>query len=279
MVGEEMRAMRVIAACFVGAAVIAAAATAAFLIVRHAVVVADTTPRDVVPKARAAPPAPATAYDAARATASVRWTGPRPEQHAIPITEPACVGTSPVLSERHVVGADGALPHSFVWAGDGPHRKLTGYASAPPFVLQMRGCMYAPHVFGLRVGQTLTIANRDPVTHRPRARPAKNSEFGQVLRRDAEADLVFHTTERAIPLYDERHSWMSATAFVLDHPFFGTTGPDGVVEIKGLPAGDYVFKVWHEQFRGANAYETETKVSLKEGEAATQQVALARDSP
>ena len=35
-------------------------------------------------------------------------------------------------------------------------------ADFEPFTLDQRGCMYLPHVSGIRVGQKLLVANSDP---------------------------------------------------------------------------------------------------------------------
>jgi len=35
---------------------------------------------------------------------------------------------------------------------------------------------------------------------------------------------------------------------VLDHPYFGVSGPDGRVTLRNVPPGEYVVGVWHERF-------------------------------
>ena len=60
--------------------------------------------------------------------------------------------------------------------------------------------------------------------------------------------------ERLVPVFDlwrkggtwgHVHPWMETTIFVLDHPFFAVTGPDGTFTIEGLPSGSYTLGAWH----------------------------------
>ena len=59
---------------------------------------------------------------------------------------------------------------------------------------------------------------------------------------------TFTKPEVMVHIKCEVHSWMSAFAGVLDHPFFGVTGDDGSAAIKDLPAGEYTLEAWHEKY-------------------------------
>ena len=43
------------------------------------------------------------------------------------------------------------------------------------------------------------------------------------------------------------HTWMSAYAGVLEHPYFAVTTPAGAFELKNVPAGTYTIEAWHEK--------------------------------
>ena len=58
---------------------------------------------------------------------------------------------------------------------------------------------------------------------------------------------TFATREVMVPFKCDVHGWMSAYVGVLDHPYFGTTAPDGKVVIGNLPPGTYTIEAWHEQ--------------------------------
>jgi hypothetical protein len=233
--------------------------------------------------APAAPAAGGAKYDAAKSTASVKitvkWTGAKPAVVNKQITgDQFCISahTSPVADERFTVNDSGTVPNAFVWAQDGPHKTMTGFPAPAAFTLDQHGCMYVPHVFGVRTNQEFTIKNSDGTTHNVHARPQTNKDFNTAQPTNTSNTHTFTSKERAIPFNCDIHSWMAAFGFVLDHPFYGTSDKDGTVTISGLPAGDYTFKVWHESFT-ANVKELagEVKVTLKDGESAAKEVVLA----
>jgi plastocyanin len=221
------------------------------------------------------------AYDAAKATASVKitakWSGAAADNKQLPLDE-FCKGINPggVTDPRFVVNADGTMPNCFVWAKEGPHKGMSGVPATPKVTLDQHNCMYVPHVFGLRAGEAFTVKNSDGTNHNVHARPALNkNEINQVQAQGATNDFTFTQKETALPFNCDIHTWMSAYAFVLDHPFFGTTGADGTVTIGKLPAGKYKFKVWHEATSAdVKGHEVEIEVEVAEGASATAEATL-----
>jgi len=223
------------------------------------------------------------AYDAAKSTASVKvsvkWAGAKP-----PVTNKVMSGDAfctsahpaPVADERFTVNDNGTVPNSFVWVADGPTKNMTGFPAPAAFTLDQHGCMYVPHVWGVRTGQEFTIKNSDGTTHNVHAHPTANKDFNTAQATNASNPHTFDKKERAIPFNCDIHSWMACFGFVLDHPFFGTTGADGSVSISGLPAGEYTLKVWHESFTaGVKELTGEIKVTVKDGEAVSKDVTVA----
>ena len=59
-------------------------------------------------------------------------------------------------------------------------------------------------------------------------------------------ERTFDSPEVMVPFKCDVHGWMNAYVGVVDHPYFATTGQDGMFDISSLPPGDYVIEAWHE---------------------------------
>src|SRR5690606_37429846 len=92
--------------------------------------------------------------------------------------EPTCAEKHPngASTEEGVVDQNGGLGNVFVYIkeglGGGPYPPAEG---SP--VLDQDGCVYSPHVIGLRTGQSLTIRNSDGLLHNINAKPTTNRTF------------------------------------------------------------------------------------------------------
>jgi plastocyanin len=164
--------------------------------------------------------------------------------------DPTCARMHPDAAKMElvVVGDSGGLKNVFVYVKEG----LEGQTFDIPeeaAVLDQKGCLYAPHVFGVRAGQTLTIVNNDDTLHNIHAMPKNNKEFniGQPIK-GLKTQKVFDNPEVMVPFKCDVHKWMASYVGVLDHPFFAVTDIDGRFSIEGLPAGDYVVEAWHEKY-------------------------------
>ena len=177
--------------------------------------------------------------------------GAAPKNEGIKMNaDPVCVkeNTTPQFQETYEVGGDGkSLANVFVYVKDG----LGNYvydAPTGPARIDQHNCRYHPHVFGMRVGQTLEILNSDPTLHNIHALPKANTEFnnGQPIQ-GMKMNHTFTAKEVMVPFKCDVHGWMNAYVGVLDHPYFATTDKDGKFELKGLPPGTYTIEAWHEK--------------------------------
>jgi plastocyanin len=203
-----------------------------------------------------APPAAAPAgpsVDPATAgtvTATVKFEGAVPPAEMIKLTgDPKCVsenGGPQRADERIVVGDGQALQNVFVYVKDG--LGAFGFpVPAEPVVLDQDKCRYTPRVLGVRVGQALQIRNGDPLLHNVRSNGVINQAFNKSTPLEGvKFDHTFATREVMVPFKCDVHGWMSAYVGVLDHPYFGTTAPDGKVILGNLPPGTYTIEAWHE---------------------------------
>ena len=206
------------------------------------------------PSASVEPPPGATKVDTATAgdvKGMVMLDGMAPKNEGIKMNaDPVCVkeNTTPQFQETYLVGSDGkSLGNVFVYVKDG----LGNYAYDPPADMpriDQKNCRYHPHVFGMRVGQTLEILNSDPTLHNIHALPKGNAEFnnGQPIQ-GMKMNHTFTAKEVMVPFKCDVHGWMNAYVGVLDHPYFAVTDMDGKFDLKTLPPGTYTIEAWHEK--------------------------------
>jgi plastocyanin len=203
------------------------------------------------PPARPASTGPAVdPATAATLTAIVRFEGTLPEPAMFRLDgDPKCVsenGAKERAVESLVVGDHQALQNVFVYVKDG-----VGAHGSPiptePVVLDQDKCRYTPRVQGVRVGQPLEIRNSDPLLHNVRSTAAVNQPFNKSTPVEgASFTHTFATREVMVPFKCDVHAWMTAYVGVVEHPYFGTTAPDGRVVLANLPPGTYTLEAWHE---------------------------------
>jgi len=164
--------------------------------------------------------------------------------------DPYCVtshkgGKMPV--EEVQVGPGGTLKDTYVFvqsgiSGNFPPPKTTA-------VLDQAGCHYSPHAMALMVGQPLLIRNSDDTLHNIHPLPKANTPFniGMPIKGMTQTK-TFSKPETPFRVKCDVHPWMSAYIGVFNHPFFGLSNAQGLVELKNLPAGTYTIKSWHEKY-------------------------------
>jgi plastocyanin len=193
-----------------------------------------------------APPPPLPGESAI--TGSIKFEGTVPAARVVRMdSDPLCMVEGPGTSEVLMVGPGNGLQNAFVYVKDGLGGR-TFPAPQTPVVLDQRGCKYLPHVFGVQVGQPVTILNSDPTLHNVHAVPKANSEFnfGQAVK-GMKTTRTFDKAEVMVPFRCDVHGWMAAFGGIVAHPFFAVSQADGKFEIKGLPAGTYTIEAWHER--------------------------------
>ena len=176
--------------------------------------------------------------------------GKAPERRPLQMSaDPACAEIhdgKTVLSDDVLVDAKGGLANVFVYVKNPP----SGATAAPeqPVKLEQHGCLYTPRVQGILVDQKLEIVNGDDVLHNVRALAEKNRPFnlGQPAGTPPRIK-TFKVVEPALKFKCDVHPWMGAYLFVMDHPYFGVSTPDGSFSIPELPAGTYTLVAWHER--------------------------------
>ena len=158
----------------------------------------------------------------------------------------------PVLAGDMLVQG-GKVENAFAYIKDGLGERVFAVPAAP-VVIDQKGCLYVPHVAGAQVGQPVEFHNSDALLHNVHGSPKDSSGWNVPLpRQGAERTIQVDHPEVMISVRCDLHPWMQGWLGVLDHPYFGVSGPDGRVTLRNVPAGDYTVGVWHERFgtRGA----------------------------
>lgn len=169
---------------------------------------------------------------------------------------PIAMEADPVCEEKHservymellVFGEGQTLANVFVSISGGlPDKDYP--VPEEPVELGQAGCVYTPHVFGIRAGQDLKITNPDGTLHNVHPMPKVNREFNMAMPKFRKsATKSFDKAEAIFPIKCDVHPWMGAWCAVMSHPFFDVTGLDGTFSIEGLGAGTYEVQAWHEK--------------------------------
>ena len=198
-------------------------------------------------------------WDAAAGTAtisgSVKFTAKPPRVRKIDMA-----GADEKCAEMHggkrqrpdtvVLNDNGTLRNVFVWVKTG----VDGWKFPMPdgdASLDQKGCLYAPHVQGMRVGQSLAVKTSDPTAHNDHGYGKVNRSFNRSQPSGAANVTMRMRRGEASPPMKVKcdiHPWMNAYVAVVPHPYFAVTGADGSFELPNLPPGTYTIEAWHEKY-------------------------------
>ena len=166
----------------------------------------------------------------------------------------ACARKNSQAASDEIVANGGKLQNVFVFIKDGQTangKKISDFTYAMPATearIDQNGCLYEPHIIGIRAGQKISFTNSDATVHNINAQPKINEKFNQP-QAAGQAPIVksFCQPEQAIRIKCNQHGWMSAWVNVLNHPFFAISGANGAFTISGVPPGQYTLVAWHEK--------------------------------
>jgi len=201
---------------------------------------------------------------AASISGKVAYDGDVPKFKPIKMdADPVCVTkhAGEVIPQTLVLGENKGMANVFVHIKSGIPKKDYPVPQEE-VILTQEGCMYSPHVLGVRVGQTVKILNPDGTLHNVHSMSKINPEFNLAMPKfRKEVTKVFDKEEFMFAMRCDVHPWMGAWVTVTNHPFFNVTKTDGLYAIDNLPAGEYVVEAWHEKL----GTKTET-ITIAEGE-------------
>lgn len=193
-----------------------------------------------------------------------------------------------VESPRLQVSEDGGVANAVIYISQIGSGKPMDELEAP-MVLDQEGCLYKPFVQVMPQAGVLTLINSDPLNHNVHARQeGARDPFNYAMPNSSwpEKQEIRKRMIRPgrISIGCDVHMWMNAYLFVVEHPYYAVTGPDGTYTLSDVPPGDYEIHLWHAgwdaelerntqgQIAGysySDPVEKTQKVTVKQGEAAT----------
>jgi len=188
--------------------------------------------------------------DAGTLKGHVKYDGKAPKKKKLRMdADPVCGSShsSPVLSENFKMASDGSMAEALVYL---KNVKYNGGVPSEPAVLDQKGCIYVPHVFGMVAGQELLIKNSDATLHNIHSMPKVNKEFNFAMPKVVKKKKATFSKSEPDPFYIkcDVHPWMKTWVLVSDHPYFAVTDAKGNFSIEGIPAGTYEVVCWQEKF-------------------------------
>jgi hypothetical protein len=147
-----------------------------------------------------------------------------------------------------IVGADKGVKDAVVYLVEVAKGKPWPAMEAPPKLDNIK-CTFEPRVQVMPAG-ILTVVNSDPVLHNTHGYYGKRTAFNLALPNKDQALEAELPRPGTVKVDCDAHGWMLGWVYVVDNPYYATTGEDGSFTIGDVPPGDYTLVVTHE-FTGA----------------------------
>ena len=181
----------------------------------------------------------------------VKYDGKPPKKKKLRMdADPVCgsAHSGPVYNENFKMAADGSMEEALIYLKGVSYSKGAPSESA---ILDQKGCIYEPHVFGMMAGQQLLIKNSDATLHNIHSMPKVNKEFNFAMPKVVKEKKSTFTKSEPNPFYIkcDVHPWMKTWVLVSDHPYFAVTDKEGNFSISGIPPGTYEVICWQEKFK------------------------------
>ena len=146
-----------------------------------------------------------------------------------------------------LIAEDGKLCFAYLALESGFEDLEIPPAPSEQVQLDQRGCIYTPHVLAAQVGQMILISNSDPATHNVNVKTKRNRGMN-VSQAAGQAPVEYRPRRTdTIRFKCDVHPWMFAFVHVCEHPWFAVSDVEGQFSIGGIPPGEYVLRVEHEE--------------------------------
>lgn len=130
-----------------------------------------------------------------------------------------------------------------IWLDGKKARKLKSKAGT--YTIDQKNCTYAPHVLAMPKDSELKILTSDPINHNIHTYSFENDPINIMFLPGQDYSQEMEESE-VVKVSCDLHGWMEAYIVVTPSSYFAVTGNDGAFEIKDVPPGKYILRVWHE---------------------------------
>ena len=136
-----------------------------------------------------------------------------------------------------------------VYIDQPPSEGVTPSSDSQTVKTTQRDANFDPHVLPIVVGTTVRWPNEDDIFHNVFSM-SEGSEFDLgYYKKELVPEMVF-TKVGKVDVFCAIHTKMHCIVLVLPNPLFAMADEKGRFTIKGVPAGTYKLKGWHERLPG-----------------------------
>ncbi len=118
--------------------------------------------------------------------------------------------------------------------------------------ISQKGLVFRPHILPVLKGTAVDFANDDNVIHNVFAPPGSTQRFNLGTYGVGVTKTVTFDNLGEVTLLCNVHAEMIGYVVVLQNSYFALTDKKGNFEIKDVPPGSYLLKVWHEKLKEAS---------------------------
>jgi plastocyanin len=125
---------------------------------------------------------------------------------------------------------------------------------------------FLPHIIAVPVGSTVDFPNSDPIFHNAFSN-FEGKVFDIGLYPPGTSRSVRFDRPGVVRVFCNIHPTMSAVIVVLATPYFAVTNKEGQFHISNVPAGDYIFRLFHERAAASTIESLARRVTVRESTA------------
>ena len=191
----------------------------------------------------------------------------------LPIALVIVAGVRPAATGGNVTGVVN-LPSARTFPTVVFIERVTGGKFAPPTahaVIDQMGKAFAPHVLPVLAGTTVDFLNGDDFEHSVFSPDGEKYDLGK-WGKGQKRSYTFKQAGVYTQLCNI-HPEMIGYVIALETPYFALADKQGAFQIRDVPAGQLMLKVWNERLRPAQLQKS-FSVSVAEGQSAKVDVAF-----